>query len=49
MTETLEVLRRARRAGYRRGQTAVYELMRELCPQVRFGGVASDFTQRGFG
>ena len=52
--KTLEVLRRARLAGYGGGKSALYELVRELRPRsvrpvARFEGVAGEFTQHDFG
>ena len=52
--KTLEVLRRARLAGYDGGKTALYALVRELRPRAvrpicRFEGVAGEFTQHDFG
>ena len=52
--KTLEVLRRARLAGYGGGKTALYALVRELRPRAvrpicRFEGVAGEFTQHDFG
>jgi len=52
--KTLEVLRRARLAGYRGGKTALYAVVRELRPLAvrpicRFEGVAGEFTQHDFG
>ena len=52
--KTLEVLRRARLAGYRGGKTALYSLVRQLRPRAvrpicRFEGVAGEFTQHDFG
>ena len=52
--KTLEVLRRARLAGYGGGKTALYSLVRELRPRAvrpicRFEGVAGEFTQHDFG
>ena len=52
--KTLEVLRRARLAGYQGGKTALYTLVRELRPLAvrpicRFEGVAGEFSQHDFG
>lgn len=52
--KTLEVLQRARSAGYRGGKTAFYTLVRELRPRAvrpirRFEGFAGEFTQHDFG
>ena len=51
---TVEVLRRARIAGYRGQKTAFYELVRQVRPEVvppmvRFEGVAGEFCQNDFG
>lgn len=52
---TVEVLRRARAAGYTGGKTALYALLRQVrppvvsAPLVRFEGVAGEFSQHDFG
>lgn len=51
---SLELLRRARLAGYLGGKTALYGLVKELRPakprpMVRFEGLAGEFTQHDFG
>ena len=51
---TLEVLHRARQAGYAGGKSALYELVRELrptrtMPMVRFEGLPGEFSQHDFG
>lgn len=51
---TLEVLHRARQAGYSGGKSALYELVRELrptrtMPMVRFEGLPGEFSQHDFG
>ncbi len=51
---TLEVLHRARQAGYAGGKSAMYELVRELRPMrsalmVRFEGLPGEFSQHDFG
>lgn len=52
---SVEVLRRARLAGYGGGKSALYELIVELRPEsppdpvVRFEGVAGEFSQHDFG
>ena len=51
---SLEVLRRARLAGYTGGKTALYELVaavrpRSARPLVRFEGLPGEFTQHDFG
>jgi hypothetical protein len=51
---TLELLRRARLAGYDGQKTAFYGLVQSLrrvpkTPQVRFEGVPGEFTQHDFG
>jgi transposase len=50
----MEVLHRARAAGYRGGKSALYELLRRLrpvpsVPVVRFEGVPGEFSQHDFG
>jgi len=50
----VEVLHRARAAGYRGGKSALYELLRRLrpgpsVPVVRFEGVPGEFSQHDFG
>lgn len=50
----VELLRRAREAGYRGGQSALYELIRRLrpverVPPVRFEGAAGEFSQPDVG
>jgi transposase len=51
---TVEILHRLREQRYAGGKTALYELVRELrpkptSPQVRFEGVAGEFSQHDFG
>jgi len=51
---TVEILHRLRGERYAGGKTALYELVRELrpkptSPQVRFEGVAGEFSQHDFG
>jgi len=51
---TVEILHRLREERYAGGKTALYELVRELrpkptVPQVRFEGVAGEFSQHDFG
>lgn len=51
---TVELLRRARAAGYSGGKTPVYELAARLRPKsirpmVRFEGLAGEFSQHDFG
>jgi transposase len=51
---TVEILHRLREDRYAGGKTALYELVRELrpkpaSPQVRFEGVAGEFSQHDFG
>ncbi len=51
---TVEILHRLREERYAGGKTALYELVRELrpkptTPQVRFEGVAGEFSQHDFG
>lgn len=51
---TVEILHRLREERYAGGKTALYELVRELrpkptSPQVRFEGVAGEFSQHDFG
>ncbi len=52
---SLEILRRARLAGYRGGKSALYTLIKSLRPErpkppiVRFEGIAGEFTQHDFG
>jgi transposase len=51
---TLEVLRRAREAGYSGGKTALYALVssvrpRPVKPLVRFEGLPGEFSQHDFG
>jgi transposase len=51
---TVEILHRLRAERYAGGKTALYELVRELrpkptSPQVRFEGVAGEFSQHDFG
>lgn len=51
---TLEVLHRARLAGYSGGKSALYDLVRELrpkhsMPMVRFEGLPGEFSQHDFG
>jgi transposase len=50
----VELLRRARAAGYAGGKSALYELVRELRPApvkalMRFEGLAGEFSQHDFG
>jgi transposase len=50
----VELLRRARLAGYRGGKSALYELIRavrphEVQPLVRFEGLPGEFSQHDFG
>jgi len=50
----VELLRRAREAGYGGGKSALYELIRRLrvpavAPMVRFEGVPGEFSQHDFG
>ena len=50
----VELLRRAREAGYGGGKSALYELIRRLrrptaAPLVRFEGVPGEFSQHDFG
>ena len=50
----LELVRRAREAGYPGGKSALYELIRRLRPAtagpvVRFEGVPGEFSQHDFG
>jgi len=50
----VELLRRAREAGYRGGKSALYELIRRLrpverVPLVRFEGAPGEFSQHDFG
>src|SRR5262245_12800851 len=50
----VELLRRARNAGYTGGKSALYELVKELRPErprpvVRFEGLAGEFSQHDFG
>jgi len=50
----VELLRRAREAGYQGGKSALYELIRRLrapaiAPMVRFEGVPGEFSQHDFG
>lgn len=50
----MELLRRAREAGYAGGKSALYELIRRLrptptVPVVRFEGVPGEFSQHDFG
>lgn len=51
---SVEILRRARLAGYHGGKTALYDLIRHLRPTtvrplVRFEGLAGEFSQHDFG
>jgi transposase len=51
---SVEILRRARLAGYSGAKSALYELAREVRPSasrllVRFEGLAGEFTQHDFG
>ena len=51
---TIELLHRARLAGYKGGKTAFYELVSELrsrttSPLVRFEGLPGEFSQHDFG
>jgi transposase len=51
---SLEILRRAREAGYTGGKTALYALVASLRPQgikplVRFEGLPGEFSQHDFG
>lgn len=51
---TLEILRRAREAGYAGGKTALYALVASLRPKsakplVRFEGLPGEFSQHDFG
>ena len=51
---SVEVLRRAKAAGYRGGKSALYELIAALRPpkievQMRFEGLAGEFSQHDFG
>ncbi len=51
---TLEILRRAREAGYEGGKTALYALVASLRPKsakplVRFEGLPGEFSQHDFG
>jgi len=52
---TVEVLSRVRAAGYSGGKSALYDLVRRLrpavntAPEVRFEGVAGEFSQHDFG
>jgi transposase len=52
---TVEVLSRLRSLGYTGGKSAIYELVRSLhpksgpAPEVRFEGVAGEFSQHDFG
>jgi transposase len=50
----VELLRRARAAGYTGGKSAMYELVKQLRPErprpiVRFEGLAGEFSQHDFG
>ncbi len=50
----VELLRRARLAGYEGGKSALYELVKELRPKtvrpmVRFDGLPGEFSQHDFG
>jgi transposase len=50
----VELLRRARLAGYRGGKSALYELIRAVRPHevqslVRFEGLPGEFSQHDFG
>jgi transposase len=51
---TVEILHRARQAGYRGGKSVFYELVAELrpnptTPMVRFEGLPGEFSQHDFG
>ena len=51
---SLEILRRAREAGYKGGKTALYDLVASLRPKparpmVRFEGLPGEFSQHDFG
>jgi hypothetical protein len=51
---SVEILRRAKLAGYRGGKTTLYDLIRTLRPAtvrplVRFEGLAGEFSQHDFG
>jgi transposase len=51
---SVEILRRAKLAGYRGGKTAIYDLIRTtrpatVRPLVRFEGLAGEFSQHDFG
>lgn len=51
---SVEILRRARLAGYRGGKTALYDLIRTVRPATvrplgRFEGLAGEFSQHDFG
>jgi transposase len=51
---SVEILRRARLAGYSGAKSALYELVREVRPTasrllIRFEGLAGEFTQHDFG
>jgi transposase len=51
---SLEILRRAREAGYQGGKTALYDLVASLRPKparplVRFEGLPGEFSQHDFG
>lgn len=51
---TLEVLHRARQAGYTGGKSALYDMVKELrpsrtLPMVRFEGLPGEFSQHDFG
>ena len=52
--KSVEILRRARLAGYEGGKTALYELIAELRPRhtrvmMRFEGLPGEFSQHDFG
>jgi len=52
--KSLELLRRARLAGYKGGKTALYDLVASVRPtgtrlQMRFDGLPGEFTQHDFG
>ncbi len=51
---TIEVLRRARLAGYRGGKSAIFALVAKIrppksAPTIRFEGLPGEFTQHDFG
>ena len=51
---SLEILRRAREAGYQGGKTALYALVasvrpKEIKPLIRFEGLPGEFSQHDFG